>query len=343
MAYLEIRKDKALLQSTLDDDAMSLGRLPGNSIVINDPDISRRHCVIERWEGKYSIYDLGSRNGTKINGKRTQRTELKSGDVITIGSTVIKFVDDATIGAPARTRPIYRSVAWGAAIVVLLLGAFLAAWATGLLGKSFEPSELKHRLGIDTQATNGQATERNQPIDVGNSSGASRIERQRDTDALDASPLLPLPQPGDLEPEAWRKRYAPLTSETAALQRGQLIGHPVTADFIGKPVLDERGEVLWELPPDGSVTAVLQPADAEAQRTLTVLMAEPLLLEVELAGLLEEDLTRGRMLLRVGVINVRHAWGSSDDSLQPATRRLLNQRLVLDPEYTSQAIESRRR
>ena len=101
MAYLEIKKGKAVLQSALDEEAMSIGRLPGNSIVVNDPDISRRHCVVERWEGRYSVYDLGSRNGTKVNGQRVQRADLRHGDTITIGKTIVKFLDCLLYTSPS--------------------------------------------------------------------------------------------------------------------------------------------------------------------------------------------------------------------------------------------------
>ncbi len=337
MAYLEIRKDKALLQSTLDDEAMSLGRLPGNSVVFIDPDISRRHCVIEQWEGKYSIYDLGSRNGTKINGKRVQRAELKHGDVITVGSTLIKFVEGASMGGPARRLPLHRSVAWGVAIIVLLIGAFLGSWATGLLGRAFEPRELHNRLGTSDQAS-GNAANRSTNAREDEQSDPTSIPA-RDRDKVNGS--RPLPRSGDIEMRPWSDHYEPIAPETVASQRDKLVGRAVSARFVGKPLLDEHGEVLWELPPDGSITAMLQPSDAEAQRLLTVLMAEPLLVDVELAGLLDDDLSRGRMVLKVGVIEILHAWGGKDESLQPATRRMLSQRLVLNPRYTSQAIESR--
>jgi hypothetical protein len=341
MAYLEIRKDKALLQSTLDDEAMSIGRLPGNSVVINDPDISRRHCVIEKWEGVFSIYDLGSRNGTKVNGSRVQRTELKDGDVITIGSTIIKFVEGAggSAGAgrsSAGRQPIHRAIAWGLAIIILLVGGFLGAWATGLLGRAFEPGELSKRLAI------------NDDQDPSAGDGGSRDHAaENEPTARSAGPQprvwtdVPLPGVGDIEGRPWNENYIDIGDEMSAAQRRQHVGRAVTALFVGKPLADDRGDLVWELPPDGSVTATLAPADAEAQRLLTVLMDEPLLVEAQLAGVLERDAAGDRLLLRVGVIHLLHAWGGRDDSLQPATRSMLGQRLVLNPQYSAQAIESR--
>ena len=335
MAYLEIRKDKALLQSTLDDEAMSIGRLPGNSVVINDPDISRRHCVIEKWEGVYSIYDLGSRNGTKVNGSRVQRTELRSGDVITIGSTIIKFVEGAGGGAPPRRQPRHRAIAWGLAIIILLIGAFLGAWATGLLGRGFEPGELSKRLGMTDGHEQGPSGEGDDGEDADQSSASSSGPQTR------AWSDVPLPRSGEVEGRPWSEGYADIGGDMTAEQQLKHIGRAVTAVFVGKPLVNERGDVSWELPPDGSVTATLVPADGEAQDLLTALREEPLLVEVELGGLLERDAGSKRLLLRVGVVHVLHAWGGRDDSLQAGTRRLLAQRLVLNPQYTAQAIEQR--
>ena len=97
------------------------------------------------------VEDLGSRNGTKVNGERIQRTELRDGDVITIGTTIIKFVEAGAVSVrgEGRRRPFHRSVAWGVAIIVVLIGGFIAAWAAGLLGVDFDPGDLKQRLGLN--------------------------------------------------------------------------------------------------------------------------------------------------------------------------------------------------
>src|SRR5262245_41834676 len=109
MAYLEISKDKAVVHSPLGEEPMSIGRQPGDSIVINDPDISRRHCVIERWESGYRIADLDSRNGTVVNGKRVRQMELKDGDLITLGGAVARFIE-----RPLKPRARKRNVlVWG--------------------------------------------------------------------------------------------------------------------------------------------------------------------------------------------------------------------------------------
>jgi pSer/pThr/pTyr-binding forkhead associated (FHA) protein len=62
----------------------TVGRLPDNDVVINDPYVSRRHCVIVVHAGNgCELYDVASRNGTKLNGQPLQgAAQLHNGDQI---------------------------------------------------------------------------------------------------------------------------------------------------------------------------------------------------------------------------------------------------------------------
>jgi pSer/pThr/pTyr-binding forkhead associated (FHA) protein len=53
--------------------------------------VSRRHAEIRQEGATYWIVDLGSTNGLEVNGKRTERSRLRDGDRITIGSTEVVF------------------------------------------------------------------------------------------------------------------------------------------------------------------------------------------------------------------------------------------------------------
>lgn len=69
-----------------------LGRSPECDIVCQDPKVSREHCRIELLEGHFYISDMGSTNGTYLNGKHISRKErLFVGDVIGIGDSDIVF------------------------------------------------------------------------------------------------------------------------------------------------------------------------------------------------------------------------------------------------------------
>lgn len=68
------------------------GRSPECDFVYSGPKISREHCRIELIEGHFYISDMGSTNGTYLNGKPVKRKErLFAGDVIGIGDTDIVF------------------------------------------------------------------------------------------------------------------------------------------------------------------------------------------------------------------------------------------------------------
>ena len=75
----------------LSPGATLIGRNPSTDLTLVDEGISREHAVIE-WEGqRFSIEDLQSTNGTKVNGRRIRSTDLVDGDEIQIGRTVFVF------------------------------------------------------------------------------------------------------------------------------------------------------------------------------------------------------------------------------------------------------------
>lgn len=97
----------------LDKNELFLGRDLSNDLVINDPEISRRHSRLYLQGNGYVIEDLGSTNGTFVNGQRLMGPNvLRPGDVITFGERMSlvyessDFDQDATMVSPA-SRPDY--------------------------------------------------------------------------------------------------------------------------------------------------------------------------------------------------------------------------------------------
>lgn len=78
----------------------SIGRAPGNHVLLADDLASRRHALIHAQEqGQYWLVDLGSRNGTSIDGRRIHRpTLLSDGSRIKVGSTTFAFHQPAPTG-----------------------------------------------------------------------------------------------------------------------------------------------------------------------------------------------------------------------------------------------------
>jgi len=70
----------------------TVGRLPECSIPLNDANVSRRHAEFRAAGRNFVIADLGSTNGTKVNGTRVQGEQvLRDGDIISFGGTHIRF------------------------------------------------------------------------------------------------------------------------------------------------------------------------------------------------------------------------------------------------------------
>jgi adenylate cyclase len=79
----------------------SLGRHPNNTIQLLDKIVSKEHCIVEVREGRFVLRDLGSLNGTYVNGERVRgEMLLKHGDEIALGSTRARFDDGSGAALP---------------------------------------------------------------------------------------------------------------------------------------------------------------------------------------------------------------------------------------------------
>lgn len=75
----------------LDKPAVAMGRAKDCDIVVADLNVSRRHAEVRLENGEHWLVDLGSTNGTSVNGTRVSRAKLENGDRIELGSTVLVF------------------------------------------------------------------------------------------------------------------------------------------------------------------------------------------------------------------------------------------------------------
>ena len=77
---------------TLTAQIITVGRLAESGISLNDANVSRRHAEFRAIGTAFAIVDLGSTNGTKVNGSRIEgEHKLSDGDIISFGSTHIRF------------------------------------------------------------------------------------------------------------------------------------------------------------------------------------------------------------------------------------------------------------
>jgi pSer/pThr/pTyr-binding forkhead associated (FHA) protein len=76
----------------LDDDMISVGRSPDVAVFLDDVTVSRAHAVFERrTDDGWFVRDVGSLNGTYVNGEQVDQTKLASGDEVQIGRFKLVF------------------------------------------------------------------------------------------------------------------------------------------------------------------------------------------------------------------------------------------------------------
>lgn len=76
---------------TLEEDPIVIGRLPECGVVVEDANVSRRHAEVRRDGPDVIVSDLGSTNGTRVNGAQVRTRRLNDGDEITVGRTSLRF------------------------------------------------------------------------------------------------------------------------------------------------------------------------------------------------------------------------------------------------------------
>ena len=91
---------------------MIIGRHSTNDIPLPDRTVSKRHAVIGRVRGQAVVKDLGSRNGTFVNGQKVEKAILACGDRLKVGSVMLRFFqeDETPTGKDAAYSPTHQCV-----------------------------------------------------------------------------------------------------------------------------------------------------------------------------------------------------------------------------------------
>jgi hypothetical protein len=80
---------------------VKLGRSTENDIVLNDPSVSRHHAVILKTDNEYFVTDLGSSNGTYVNGRQIQGgSVLKPNDILKLGVMLVPWMSYFNVQTP---------------------------------------------------------------------------------------------------------------------------------------------------------------------------------------------------------------------------------------------------
>ncbi len=140
--HLDIHGASGLRRQPLTGEPITVGRQAGNTIVLDETLVSRRHCLIETAAQGPRVRDLGSSNGTFVNGSRVESAFLKPGDVVRVGRTEMTLVGGQSEAeaaqalvepnAPALTEPAHPAgaIALGEEEVEVLTPGDLLAFAS---------------------------------------------------------------------------------------------------------------------------------------------------------------------------------------------------------------------
>lgn len=223
----------------------SLGRHPSNSIQLLDKIVSKEHCIVEQRGDRFWLRDLGSLNGTYVNGERVQGERLlEHSDDITLGSTRARY-DEGTgpVEAPQPVQP-------------------QQAWQPAPNPPPQQPASLQRPFGATTpqsQSPHYQAVSQQSPMSAVPSTTAQPSPQpvpayQPPTPATSTAPLGPAPaRPGPPNANLNRTRVdvndqaRAIGTQIAATHKGfqpydQLASNPqqLAADY-------ERLRLSWEL------------------------------------------------------------------------------------------------
>lgn len=87
-----VRGPNAGARFLVDRDVTTIGRHPDSHMFLDDVTVSRRHAEIRRRGDDLSVHDLGSLNGTYVNGDRVEERLLRTGDEVQVGRFKLLFV-----------------------------------------------------------------------------------------------------------------------------------------------------------------------------------------------------------------------------------------------------------
>ena len=103
--------DASSLRFDVTGQRTTLGRDPGNDVVVDDPSVSRRHAEIRRDAAGFRLFDVGSFNGTSVDGRPTaaEGTPLRDGSLVQLGDVDLVFEQPRSIAIGSRTYAVTSS------------------------------------------------------------------------------------------------------------------------------------------------------------------------------------------------------------------------------------------
>lgn len=129
----------------LDDSMMVIGRSKEADLRIDHPSVSSRHCQISRVNQYFALHDLGSKNGTRVNGSRVAQAYLSPGDLVQVGEVVFRFESDGD----AKTSPLTLADASGGKVEDGLIVAMERVSVAAEAAHYYRHTDLVVKLALD--------------------------------------------------------------------------------------------------------------------------------------------------------------------------------------------------
>ncbi len=92
-------------EARLQGNRVSIGRAPGNAVVLDDREVSKYHAEIVQDADGYLLCDLNSSNGTFVNGSQIKRHRLENGDLVELGASRFHFIETEAEVQPVAIVP----------------------------------------------------------------------------------------------------------------------------------------------------------------------------------------------------------------------------------------------
>jgi pSer/pThr/pTyr-binding forkhead associated (FHA) protein len=89
--FLIQRRDKGVNDVTIESEGLTIGRLPGNELVLNHRAVDETHAGIKDIDGRYWVFNLSSNNGIVVNRTLMERREIQDGDLLQAGPYLLRF------------------------------------------------------------------------------------------------------------------------------------------------------------------------------------------------------------------------------------------------------------
>ena len=182
---------------------VSIGREPGNGIQLADPAVSGRHASIGVHDGHLRLVDLGSRNGTFVNGQHVSEARVQAGDRVLIGSVPLPWnhpalapllaavrgqaaeahypptTEDEPLSLPTRRTP------WFSLAAVAFAALLLAGVAAAIVLPGSEPQDGAPARPVSEQGPRTLSASTSEPITLDGNPVATALFAERVADQID--------------------------------------------------------------------------------------------------------------------------------------------------------------